>query len=466
MPEKKATFKNASNRELSENIMLPPQNIEAEVAVLGGIMIDPQAIVKIADILLPEDFYREEHRLIFLAALKLFENRKPIDVLTIVEELEKTKKLKEVGGAAYVSSLASSVASATNIRHYAEIVREKAVLRRIISAGTEIADLGYKETYGLAEIIDKAERKLFEVSSRFLKNNFLHVSEILSTSFDRIEKMHNEGVTIRGTPTGFTDLDNLLSGLQPSNLIILAARPSVGKTALALNIAENAAVDSRVPVAIFSLEMSRDELVDRMLCSQAGIDLWRLRTGRLSDEDFSKLSLAFGVLSEAPLYIDDTPMATVAEIRAKARRLSMELNRPLGLIVVDYLQLMHSGRNHGEESRVQEVSEISRGLKAMARDLEAPVLAISQLSRAVENRPDKRPQLADLRESGSIEQDSDVVIFIYREELYDKNTENKNIAEILVRKHRNGPIGEVKLYFKPEYTRFFNLELHHKEEPK
>jgi len=463
MPERKTAFKIDGRKEIEGKIMLPPQNLEAETAVLGGIMIDPQAIVKVAEILLPEDFYREEHRLIFSAAFKLFENRQPIDVLTVVEELEKTKKLKEVGGAAYVSGLASSVASATNIRHYAEIVREKAVLRRIISAGTEIADLGYREAYTLSEIIDRAERKLFEVSSRFLKNNFLPISEILSASFDRIEKMHSEGVTIRGTPTGFTDLDSLLSGLQPSNLIILAARPSVGKTALALNIAENAAIDSRLPVAIFSLEMSRDELVDRMLCSQAGIDLWKLRTGRLTDEDFSKLSFAFGILSEAPLYIDDTPIATVAEIRAKARRLSMELNRPLGLIVVDYLQLMHSGRNHGEESRVQEVSEISRGLKAMARDLEAPVLAISQLSRAVENRPDKRPQLADLRESGSIEQDSDVVIFIYREEMYDKSTENKNIAEILIRKHRNGPIGEVRLYFKPEYTRFLSLEVHRKE---
>ncbi len=780
----------------SRSIKMPPQNTEAEASVLGGILIDSEAIVKVAEVLKPEDFYRNDYRVVYEAALRLFEGRRPVDILTMLEELEKTGQLEEAGGAGTVSSLAAAVATATNIKHYAEIVKEKAILRRIISAGTAIADLGYNEAEDISTVIDTAEQKLFEVSSRFLKTNFLPITDILTESYERIEKMHREGNAIRGTPTGFLDLDEKLSGLQPSNLIILAARPSVGKcvtgetkifnpatgdleaikticrrksgqvatldkngrfkpaspsnfvadgikktflvktalgreieatavhplltqdgwkkllelkpgdriavpkllpffgkeelpdqqitalaysvasrawfkkpivasmalqaatgtvlagtapvfresglftglkpagallvkhdlefknssrcrlpklvfrlkkknlalfldrlfvygegasglnpsrcsqisfdsfskslakevqhlltrfgvlaklkesliqlggkkrrmfevvvadrenvlrfrdriggkrlrddskkekvqseiyfdqivsivptgskpvydltvnetsnfvandvvvhnTSLALNIAENAAIEHKVPVAIFSLEMSREELVDRMLCSQAGIDLWKLRTGKLSDEDFAKISYAMGALSEAPLYIDDSPMSTAMEIRAKARRLSMELNRPLGLIVIDYLQLLHSGRGgRGEENRVQEVSEISRGLKALARDLEAPVLALSQLSRAVESRNDRRPQLSDLRESGSLEQDSDVVMFIYRDEYYDQETENKNIAEVLVRKHRNGPTGDCKLFFKNEYMKFSPIEKNMIEPPK
>ncbi len=450
-------------------VRIPPQNVEAETSVIGALMLDGEAIIKIAEVVNPEDFYRPDHQLIFEAITRLFEKRQPIDVLTVTEELEKQGKLDQAGGASTLAAAVAAVPTATNVRHYAQIVREKAVLRRIISAGTGIAELGYHEDMEIAAVLDQSEQQLFQVSQRFLKNNFTPIADILSESFDRIDKLHQNKGELRGTPTGFHDMDNLLAGLQASDLIILAARPGMGKTSLALNIAEHVACDKHIPVAVFSLEMSREQLVDRLLCSQAGIDLWKLRTGNLQDDDFQKLGIAMGMLSEAPIFIDDSAMATAMEVRAKARRLQMEQGGKLGLVVIDYLQLMVGGGKNYADNRVQEVSEISRSLKALARDLNVPVLALSQLSRTVESRRPQIPQLSDLRESGSIEQDADVVMFIYREEYYDqlekKETTRPGIADLFVAKHRNGPTGKIELFFKKEWTSFQNLDQRHGTTP-
>lgn len=439
---------------------LPPQNIEAECSVLGSLLIDKEAIVKIADILTPSDFYNENHGEIFRAMLELFEERIPIDILSLSNKLEEKGKLKEIGGRSYLLSLAASVPTSTHVIHYAQIVQRKATLRRLISTATEIIGLGYKETNDVEAILDEAEQKLFKVSQRFLKQNFIAVKDVLAETFDRIDALHKESGKLRGIPTGFTDLDNILAGMQKSDLIILASRPSMGKTSLALDIARHVAIREKIPVGIFSLEMSHEQLVDRLLCAEASVDLWRMRTGKLSDrgedDDFSRIGHAMGVLSEAPIYIDDSPTANIMEIRTKARRLQAE--HGLGFMIVDYLQLME-GRNL--ENRVQEVSEISRALKSIARELNIPVLALSQLSRAVESRSPQIPQLADLRESGSIEQDADVVMFIYREEMYKRDTDRKNIAEIHIKKHRNGPTGQVELYFDHEKVCFRNLEKKH-----
>ncbi len=441
---------------MAEPIKVPPQNIEAEQSVLGAILMDKDAVIKVADILKPEDFYREDHAKIYSSILKLFEKRKPIDLVTLTNELENEKQLKEVGGASYITTLVNSVPTAAHIVTYANMVHQKATLRRLISAASNIAELGFNEQTDLDTILDKAESTLFNVSQNYVKSYFTPIRDILEASFDRIDKLHKEKGTIRGVPTGFRDLDNLLAGLQPSDLIVLAARPSIGKSSLALNIADHVACSEKLPVAIFSLEMSKEQIIDRFLCLRGAVDSWKLRTGNLEDEDFGKLNYAMGMLSEAPIFIDDAPFLNVMEIRTKARRLQMEHN--LSLIVVDYLQLMTGVNSKGPDNRVQEVSEISRSLKALARELKVPVLALSQLSRAVEHRPDKRPLLADLRESGSIEQDADVVMFIYREDYYDKETEQKNVAEILVRKHRNGPTGDVQLFFKQEYMKFGTIE--------
>lgn len=434
---------------------VPPQNTEAEQSVLGAILLDKDAIIKVADVISPEDFYRDDHRLIFDGMLILFEKRAPIDVVTLTDELERMKKIKDVGGAAYLSSLVNGVPSAAHIVKYAEIIRDKATLRRLIKVATQITELGFDEAEDITAILDKSESSLFSVSQRFLRDNFVSLSSVLEESFDRIDQLHKNKGALRGVATGFKDLDNLLSGMQPSDLIIIAARPSMGKTSFVLNVAEYAAVKNKVSVGLFSLEQSREQIVDRLLCMQAGVDSWKLRTGNLAEEDFPKIGYAMGALSEAPIFIDDTPMLGVLEIRAKARRLQAE--HGLGLIVIDYLQLMEGRSRGGDFNRVQEVSEISRSLKALARELNVPVIALSQLSRAVEQRDKKVPQLSDLRESGSIEQDADVVMFIYREDYYNRDTENKNIADILVRKHRNGPTGDVKLYFMPEQTKFANL---------
>jgi len=387
---------------------LPPQNVEAEAAVLGAALVNQEAIDKVADILVDHDFYRENHQAIYRAVLRLFERRSPIDLVTLTNELEALKELDAVGGAAYLAQLVNSVPTAIHVEHYANIVRHKAILRRILQAGQRITALGYDEEKEVQEILDDAESALFGVSRQLLKDNFQPISDILAESFDRIDKLHREKGMLRGVPTGFKDLDNKLSGLQSSDLVILAARPSMGKTTFALNIALNAAVKAKVPVGFFSLEQSKEQIVDRLICAQAMVDGWKLRTGNLSEDDFPAIGMAMGSLSEAPIYIDDSPMMTPIEIRTKARRLRAE--KQLGLIVIDYLQLLESHRRGGNDgNRVQEVSEISRSLKALARELNVPVLALSQLSRAVESRDRKIPQLSDLRESGCLAADTKIV---------------------------------------------------------
>lgn len=437
-------------------LKIPPQNIEAEQSVLGSLLLDKDAVIKIADNLLTEDFYRDDHSVIYQAILKLFEQRKPIDVLTLTDILESQKKVKDIGGVSYLATLVNSVPTAAHVVHYANIVHQKAVLRRLISAANNISQLGYKETEDIDVLLDKAESELFGVSQKYSRQYFTPIKSILTEAFDRIDDLHKNKGKIRGVPTGFRDLDNILAGLQPSDLIIIAARPSMGKTSLALNIAEHVASKEKIPVAVFSLEQSKEQLVDRLLCGEAGVDAWKLRTGNLSEADFPKIGYAMGILSESLLYIDDAPMLNVMEIRTKCRRLQSE--HGLGLVVVDYLQLMQGRSTSADANRVQEVSEISRGLKGLARELDVPVIVLSQLNRAVEHRPDKRPMLADLRDSGSIEQDADVVAFIYREDYYNPETDRKGISEILIRKHRNGPIGSIELFFIPEQTRFRTME--------
>lgn len=445
-------------------VRIPPQSLDAEKSVLGAILLDKDAIIKVIDILRPEDFYDDRHASIFESMLSLFDKRMPIDIVTLSETLESADKLKVSGGASYLAEIVNGTPSAVNVAHYAQICRDKAVLRRLIGVAGNISELGFEEESEVSETLDKAEQALFSVSQKFLKNKFVSVSSVLTEAFERIDKIHKDKDkgALRGVPSGFRDLDNLTAGFQKSDLIILAARPSMGKTSFALNLAENAAIDEKIPVGIFSLEMSKDQLVDRLLSSQAGVDSWRLRTGNLTDDDFPKIGYAMGVLSEAPIFIDDSVGANVMEIRAKARRLQME--HGLGLIIIDYLQLME-GRSHGGDNRVQEISEISRSLKGLARELEVPVIALSQLSRAVEHRDNKRPQLSDLRESGSIEQDADIVMFLYREDYYNPETDKKGITEVLLKKHRNGPIGGVELFFNPAQMRFADLEKNRIVEP-
>lgn len=436
---------------------LPPQNLEAESSVLGCLMLDKDAIIKIADLIIPEDFYDSRHKVVYAAILQLFEKNTSIDVLTVSNLLVEQGLLEKAGGAGYITSLVNAVPTAAHVVHYAGIVRKKGTLRRLIDSATDITRLAYKEEGEVEEILDSAEQRLFSVSQKHLKQNFVPINTILHETFERIDELHRDGNKLRGVPTGFIDLDRLLGGMQKSNLIILAARPSMGKTSLALEIIRHAAVQEHRPVGIFSLEMSRDELVDRMLSSQSGVDLFKIRSGHLTDDDFSLIGEAMGALSEAPIYIDDASGANIMEVRTKARRLQTEHN--IGLLVIDYLQLMQGNRGGNSDNRVQEVSEISRNLKILARELNIPVIALSQLSRGVENRPDKVPQLSDLRESGSIEQDADVVMFIYREDMYKgKDSRRPNVAEIHVRKHRNGPVGQVDMYFDGQHATFRNLD--------
>lgn len=436
---------------------LPPQNLEAEQSVLGSLLIDKEAITKIADIITADDFYKDIHGIIYEAMVDLYQNREPIDVVSLSGLLSDKGKLENIGGRSYLVSLANMVPTSSHIVSYANIVQKKATLRRLLHAASQITELGYQETESVDKLLDEAEQRIFGVSQKHLKQNFIPIKSVLTEAFDRIDELHKESGKLRGTPTGFTDLDNLLAGLQKSDLVILAARPSMGKTTFALDIAKQVAIGSNVPVGLFSLEMSKEQLVDRLLCSQAGVHLWKMRTGKLSeDEDFSSIGNAMGVLSEAPIFIDDTASANVMEIRTKARRLQAEHN--LGLIVIDYLQLMQGRTN--SENRVQEISEITRSLKQIARELNIPVLALSQLSRAVESRTPPIPKLSDLRESGSIEQDADIVMFIYREAMYKKDIDpaRKNLAEIQIAKHRNGPTGVVQLYFDENLVSFKNLD--------
>jgi len=440
---------------------LPPQNLDAERSLLGAALLDKDIIVRVADIVRPEDFYDERHGAVYAAILELYENHQPADLVTVTEKLSSKGKLEQVGGASKLAALIASTPSAAHAAEYAEIIANKATLRRLISASATIGELALAQNVKLDDALDRAEQTLFAVSRKHLKTSFTLVKDVLSATFERIDSLHEHRGQLRGVPTGFKDLDNMLAGLQGSDLIIIAARPSIGKTSLALNIALTAARDSHFAVGIFSLEMSKEQVIDRLLSAQSGIDAWKLRTGNLASDDFERLSEAMGKLAEVPIYIDDSAFMNVMEIRTKARRLKAE--KGLDLVIVDHIQLMEGSRTY--EGRVQEISEISRSLKALAKELGIPVMAVSQLSRAVEQRPRKIPQLSDLRESGSIEQDADVVLFIYREEYYEPDTERKNIADIYIAKHRNGPTGRVELYFDASRMVFKDLERRRLEEP-
>ncbi len=444
--------------------LIPPQNLEAEQSLLGSLLIDRDAIIKVADIVRAEDFYRENNQKIYEACLDLFKKREPIDILSLGNRLEELKLLERVGGRSSLASLAAMVPTATHVNHYASIVVKKATLRRLIQSALEITGLGYDESEDIELLLDKAEQKLFAVSQRSLTRTFVPVGEVLDSAFERIEELHREKGKLRGIPSGFVELDNLLGGLQPSDLIILAARPSVGKTTLAMDIARLVGTRAKLPVGIFSLEMSKEQLVDRLICSEAGVDLWRMRTGKLADSpssnDFPRIAQALSSLSEAPIFIDDSPNANIMEIRAKARRLQME--HGLSLLVIDYLQLMESRTKN--ENRVQEIAEITRALKGIARELNIPVIALSQLSRAVEMAKPAIPKLSHLRDSGSIEQDADLVLFIYRKaadknyRIEDISPDERNLAEIHIAKHRNGPTGIIKLFFDADRVTFRSIE--------
>ncbi|HEX5744187.1 MAG TPA: replicative DNA helicase [Candidatus Saccharimonadales bacterium] len=441
-----------------------PQNAEAEASLLGALLIDSDAIVKVADTVAPADFYDKRHQRIYEAILQLYENHDAIDVLTLSDKLKNNSHLDQIGGAGYLTELTNFVPTAAHVEQYADIVAQKAMRRRLIAASKEIVDLGYDESKHLHALIEEAEVKLFDVSQKHVKQDIVSLEKVLADSFDRLDDLHKDKAKIRGIPSGFKDMDSMLAGFQRSDLVILASRPSMGKTALALNIAHNVAVKASEPVLIFSLEMSKEQLVDRLLSIESGVDAWALRTGNLTDSDFEKIGHAMGTLSEAQIFIDDTPAITVSDLRTKARR---EAHRhPLGMIIVDYLQLMSGGSRFGGDysNRVQEISEISRGLKGVARELNVPVLALSQLSRSVESRSPQIPQLADLRESGSIEQDADVVAFIYREEYYNPETDRKKLTDILVKKHRNGPVGNIELFFENEKQRFRSVDTRHKDQ--
>jgi replicative DNA helicase len=431
---------------------VPPQSLEAEESVLGGVLLDNAALDRVVELLHPDDFYRGAHRKLFNAMLELSERSEPVDLITLSEALRSRGDLADVGGTAFLGELAERVPTAANIVHYAKIVRDRAVLRGLITAATEIATRGYEASGDVAELLDRAEQLIFEISERRVRNAFTKLSQVLVESIKTIERLYEQKQSVTGVPTGFVDLDRMLSGLQPSDLIIVAGRPSMGKTAIVLNVAEHAALRADVGVAVFSLEMAKEQLAMRMLCSEARVDLARVRTGHLTDREFRELAEAAARLSYASIYVDDTPAVSVLELRAKARRLWRDPDAKLGLIIVDYLQLMRS--HEGKDSREQEISEISRSLKALAKELRVPVIALSQLNRQVENRSPPKPRLADLRESGAIEQDADVIVFIYREEQYDPETPKKGVAEIIVAKQRNGPVGSVELTFLDSCTRF------------
>ncbi|MEM0950753.1 MAG: replicative DNA helicase [Cyanobacteria bacterium P01_H01_bin.74] len=436
---------------------LPPQSIEAEQAVLGGILFSPDAFHKIAELIKAEDFYRGNHQQIFTAMTTLYNQGEPIDIVTTAEQLNDTQQLEQSGGRNYIMELAMAVATVENITYYAKIIRNKALLRSLIYAGNEIAANGYETTHA-EQAIDEAQQAIFQIAQHGMPNELIHIKDILPESWEQIEERCSNKGSLMGVSTGFYDLDSYLSGLQKSDLIILAARPSMGKTAFCLNIASHVALREQKPVLIFSLEMGKEQLTLRMLCAEAEIDAQKIRTGEIGEQDFPKLTQSMGKLGDAPIYIDDTPGLSVMEIRAKARKILMDTKGELGLIVIDYLQLMQgtAGISSNDSNRTQEISAISRGLKSLARELKIPVLALSKLSRAVESRQDKRPMLSDLRESGSIEQDADLVMFIYRDEYYNKESERPGTADIIIAKQRNGPVGEVSLLFRNNITRFLN----------
>ncbi len=447
---------NDSKQELPDKI--PPHSVEAEQCLLGSLMLDKNAILKIVDFLQPRDFYKTQHQEIYATMQTLFEKGEPIDLLSVANLLKERNKLEEIGGNSYLTELINTVPTASHVLSYAKIVQKKRILRDLIEASHEISLLGYQETEDSDVLLDQAEKRIFGIAQKSLTQRFIRVKDTLEEAFGRIDLLSKHEKGPRGVPTGFTDLDNMLSGLQKADLIVLASRPSLGKSSLALDIARNCAIKTKVPVGIFSLEMSKDQIVDRLIAAQAQVDMWKLRTGRLSsegaDNDFARIQRALDVLSEAPIYIDDAATSNVLQMRAMARRL--QADQGLGLIIIDYLQLIEPRNTN--VSMVQQMTEVSKSLKAVARELNVPVLALSQLSRAVEQRTPQIPRLSDLRETGAIEQDADVVLFIHREDKYRPNTDRKNIADIIIAKHRNGPIGKVELYFDEPRASFRNLE--------
>jgi len=435
-----------------------PHNIEAERSLLGSLLLDKDSIIKVADIVYPEDFYYDHHKMIFAGVLDLFAKRTPIDILTLSSILQDQGKLDTIGGNVYLTELINEVVTASHIIQYALIVKEKATLRNLIKAGHNISALGLNETGNLDELIEQAEKALFSVSQNFIQDKFVHIKDILAQTYEKISDLHDPEAKekYRGTPTGFKALDNMLSGLQPSDLVVLAARPSMGKTSLALNIAQNAAKAGKT-IGVISLEMSKEQLVERMFCSLLAVDSWKMRTGKLTEEDFARVGSIMDELNQSKIFIDDSIGGSIAELRAKTRRLQVE--HGLDVLILDYLQLMSAGKGGSSiTNRVQEISEISRSLKGLARELRIPIIALSQLSRAVEQRPSKIPQLSDLRESGAIEQDADVVLMMYREDYYEEDTDRAGITDLFIRKHRNGPIGRVELMFKKEQMRFYDIE--------
>ncbi|OIO40526.1 replicative DNA helicase [Candidatus Pacearchaeota archaeon CG1_02_31_27] len=442
---------------------LPPQNIDAEQSALGCLLIDKNAIIKVIDFLKTKDFYKSDHQEIYQVMTELFERNDPIDMLSVSSRLKEKNKLENIGGNAYLTQLVNAVPTAAHISNYAKIVQRKRILRDLIDVSYDIGQMGYNESEDIEVLLDQAERKIFGITQKSLTQKFLSIKDSLVEAFERIDRLSKHEGGPRGISTGFIDLDNMLSGLQRSDLIILAARPSMGKSSLALDFARHVATTQKLPVGIFSLEMSMDQVVDRLISAQSGVDLWKIRTGTLSskgeDNDFSKIQNALGVLAEAPIFIDDAATSNVLQMRAMARRL--QADQGLGLIIIDYLQLVEP--RNAMESMVQQVTEISRALKGLGRELNVPIVAVSQLSRAVEQRSPQIPRLSDLRDSGSLEQDADVVLFIYREDKYRQDIERKNIADIIIGKHRNGPVGKVSLYFNEQMVSFRNLAKEERE---
>jgi replicative DNA helicase len=434
------------------SVKVPPNSNDAEQSVLGAILLDKDSLIVVSEFLRPQHFYNDNHAKIYEAILTLYAQNQPVDVVTLAEQLKKKKVLTVLGGASYLAELVEKLPTAANIEHYAHIVRDHFTKRELIKTASEVSEMAYAADGEIAQLLDKTESSVFALSQSYVRRGFIHIKDVLTSSFDRLDTIHKTGEGLRGVPTGFIDLDLKLSGLQENNLVILAARPGQGKTAFVLNMSQYITAHEHIPVGFFSLEMSKEELVDRLMVAQADIDAWRLKTGRLTEDDFSKLSEAMGELAEAPLFIDDTPGLSIMEMRSKARRLQSE--HGIKLLIVDYLQLINPGRRL--DNRVVEVAMISQGLKNIARELKIPVLAVSQLSRAVEHRGEKKPQLADLRESGAIEQDADIVMFIYRPE--DEIINNQAMAKLLIAKHRNGPAGEIDLLFRGDRVRFYDVE--------
>ncbi len=438
-----------------------PHSVEAERTVLGALLMDPEAIVKVSDLLMPEDFYDPIHRLVFQAIYELYQQHQVIDFVTVNSKLADAQKIQDIGGSAFLAELATSVPTSSHIYQYGQIVKTKSVHRRIIEAGQKIAGLGYEVDKPVTELLDEVEKTIFAISNTFLKEKFMHIREVLDARYEKFAEMHEakDDNIVKGVPSGFAGLDAKISGLQPSDLVILAARPSMGKTSLALNIAQNAAIRFHKTVGIFSLEMSKEQLVDRLFASMLGVDSWKLQRGKLDDSDFQNMGPIMDELNKANIFIDDSVASSMPELRAKARRLQME--HGLDLLIIDYLQLMSTGSNSYAGNRVQEISEISRTLKQIGRELHVPILALSQLSRAVESRPGNIPNLSDLRDSGSIEQDADIVLMMYREDYYEEDSDRPGMTDIYIRKHRNGPTGRVELHFKKEQMRFYDVDKQH-----